>query len=103
MKNYDHQPLNRYGVDLDGTLAKGVWPQRHIGEPIKKNIDKLVDVFDAGYQIEIYRARPDSDRQMIEDWLVEHLVPFDTIRCGKPSYIKYFGDEAFNSKESSWL
>lgn len=80
------KPPNRYLVDLDGTLAKTIWPKRGIGAPIVENVRKYMELVDRhpNYDFEIYTARPDSDRPAVKAWLKENKIPFTYVRTGKP-------------------
>lgn len=95
--------LKWVGVDLDHTIAERLWPDPKIGAPIERNIGKLREVAEAGYKIIIFTARPWSDIMRIENWLIKHDIPFNKIICGKLLVKNYFGDEAYNSEEESWL
>jgi hypothetical protein len=99
--------LKWYGVDLDGTLATGVWtpetPGREIGEPIWVNVAKLREVRDAGYKVHIHTSRPWTDYQAIEAWLNYHRIPWDAIQCGKPLFHRYVDDRGIHADAESWL
>ena len=90
-------PLRRIGYDFDGTIAKSLWPIRHAGPPIKKNIELIKQQYEDGFEIEIFTARADSDREYLEDWLIRHDVPFSRVICGKPLFNEYYGNEAHNA------
>jgi len=91
------------GIDLDGTLAEAVWPDPGIGAPIARNVAKLNAVVSAGYKVVIHTSRPWSDYELIESWLNHHLIPFNTIVCGKLLVHRYVDDRAVHSEEDSWL
>ncbi len=92
-----------YSVDFDGVLAKSVWPDRGIGEPIPENLDKLREVVEAGHDVVIHTARPWSDQKRLEAWCELHEVPYKAIICGKFLAERYVDDKGINSQESSWL
>lgn len=93
-------------VDLDGTLAEGVWtPEsngREIGAPIQRNIDKLEELREAGYKIVIHTARGWEHYQSIESWLQYHDIHADRIVCGKLLAAVYVDDRAVESEQWSW-
>lgn len=99
--------LKRVGVDLDKTLAEGVWsadnPTRAIGAPIWKNVEKVNELAAAGWKIWIYTSRPDTDYEAIESWLIYWGIPFHGIRTGKPLFVAYFDDRGHNADEEDWL
>lgn len=97
--------LKWYGIDLDGTLARQIWPEVGIGEPIDENIAKMIEVYDAGYKIMIHTSRPWSDYEMVRGWLKEYnlLSMVKEIQCGKPLYLKYVDDKAVKADDESWL
>lgn len=99
-----NQPLNRAIIDFDGVLATNVYPKRHIGKPIIKNIIKLNELLEAGISIWVVSSRPSSDEPAVEEWLYRNQVPFDKLICGfKPLGDIYVDDKAINSEELSWL
>lgn len=99
--------LIRVGVDLDGTLAEPVWtpenPTDEIGAPIWRNVNKLVELHNAGYKIYIHTSRPDWQVELIEAWLEEHDIPYRDVRCGKPLFKLYIDDRARHADAESWL
>jgi hypothetical protein len=99
--------LKRVGVDLDGTLAQSVWtpesPGREIGMPIWENVEKVNELATAGWRIWIYTARPDTDYESIEQWLLFWGIPFHGILTGKPLLVALFDDRVHNASEEDWL
>lgn len=99
-------------VDLDGTLAEGVWtpdnPTSDIGN-VKVYSDGLTgkdkaDELDrAGYKIIVHTARSWTDYQNIEKWLIHNKIPFKAIVCGKLLVKEYVDDRGISAFESSWL
>jgi len=72
------------GVDLDGTLAyyDGWKGAEHIGDPIPKMLDRVVDWVSCCRKVKIMTARvspskPDHEecRRHIEAWLAKHVYP----------------------------
>lgn len=94
-----------YGVDLDGTLAEPVWPDPGIGDPIYDNVEKLLEIVEAGYKPRIHTSRTWADYEMIVAWLKEHNLwgVVRGIECGKPLYHRYVDDKSVNASEDSWL
>jgi len=94
-------------VDLDGTLAEPIWspenPTSAIGDPIGRNVVKLREAVRRGYKAVVHTARPWSDYEAIEAWLIANDVPFRAIVCGKLLAGLYIDDRARNADESSWL
>ena len=95
--------LTWVSIDLDGCLAESVWPELGIGEPIDRNVEQLIEVYKAGYNIMIHTSRHWGDYAMIEKWLDIHNIPYKMIVCGKPLVHRYFDDKAVNSAEESWI
>lgn len=83
--------------DLDGTLARSVWPNRGaIGAPIEQGIDLLRYYAKQGHRIEIYTARPRVDEDQIWWWVRYHGLPVDKVTCEKPFAGLYVDDRSFN-------
>lgn len=92
-----------YSVDFDGVLAESIWPDRGIGPAIPENIDKLMEVVEAGHDIVIHTARPWSDQKRLEAWCELHEIPYKAVICGKFLAERYIDDKAINSIKESWL
>ena len=94
-------------VDLDGTLAEGIWtpanPTREIGRPITINVAQTRELHDAGYKIWIHTSRPWTDYEIIETWLNFYKIPFNGIECGKFLALAYIDDRAIHSSVHGWL
>lgn len=99
--------LKWVGIDLDGTLALGVWtpdnPTSEIGDPIPENVEKALKVREAGLKIAIHTARPWTDYEGIEAWANYWDVPWDYIQCGKPLFVLYVDDRGRHESAESWL
>lgn len=91
------------GVDLDGTLAKDVWPDTGIGEPIWENVTKLDLAICAGYKVVIYTSRSWEMYETIEAWLNHWDIPWHRIVCGKLLVRAMIDDRAINAAEESWV
>ena len=94
-------------VDLDQTLAEGMWspsnPCRDIGLPITANVAKARQVHRAGYKIVVHTSRPWTDYEAVEQWLGYWDVPWRYIQCGKPLAALYVDDRGRHSESASWL
>lgn len=94
-------------VDFDGTLATGTWsienPTAVPGPPILDNVRKLDQLRAAGRKIIIHTARPSSDYELIESWLMFWGIPFDRIVTGKLLAARYIDDRAVPADAESWL
>lgn len=82
------------GVDLDGTLAeytewKGI---EHVGEPIKKMLERVKKMIQDGKTVKIFTARigEPKAKKHIEKWLedndiggleITNMKDFDMIEC----------------------
>ncbi len=113
--------LKWLAVDLDDTIAKGVWTPESadpgIGPPKWRNIDKMADAYHQGWKIIIHTSRPWHDYEMIESWLKhwDYLDPYDRlikvslaryvsrIVCGKLLAAAYIDDRAIHESEDSWV
>lgn len=99
--------LKWVGVDFDGTIAESVWtpenPTSQPGEPIWRNLGKLVQLADAGYKIVVHTSRPWSEYEVLETWLNHHGIPWHQIQCGKPLFALYVDDRGRHESAESWL
>lgn len=93
-------------IDLDGTIAQGIWtpenPTAEIGPPIEDNVVKLKKLVSQGWKIHIHTSRPWHDYERIETWLVFWHIPFDDIHCGKLLAGIYVDDRAVHESEEVW-
>jgi len=93
-------------VDLDGTLAQGIWtpdnPTSEIGPPIEKNVAKAKHLVDIGWKIVIHTARPWNDYERIETWLDFWKIPYSRIVCGKLLAGIYVDDRAVHADDTHW-
>lgn len=109
-KNYQQPPprgnLFWVYIDLDNTLAEGIWtpdnPVTDIGDPIDANVKKARHVAAEGFKIVIHTSRAWTDYEAIEYWLRYWQVPFDNIQCGKPLGALYIDDRARHSDAFDW-
>lgn len=93
-------------VDLDGTLAEGIWtpdnPTSAIGDPIRVNVVKLREAVAKGYKPVIHTSRPWTDYEAIEAWLIHNDIPFRNIVCGKLLAALYIDDRARHADDAHW-
>lgn len=94
-------------VDLDGTLATGVFdpenPRNDIGLPMWDNIKKTQRARDAGYKIVIHTSRPWWDYEAIEWWCQKYGVPVSRIVCGKLQAVAYIDDKNIPIDAENWI
>jgi hypothetical protein len=94
-------------VDLDGTLAEGVWtpdnPTAEIGPPREGVMKRVEELVYEGFKIVIHTSRPWTDYENIENWLKFWNIPFKLIVCGKLLAAVYIDDRAVSAFEDSWL
>lgn len=99
--------LKRIGVDLDGTLAEGVWtpanPTSEIGLPIWRNVWKLKELVAGGLKAWIHTSRPSTDYEAIEAWAKHFDIPISGIETGKPLFLLYIDDRGRHESAESWL
>jgi hypothetical protein len=94
-------------VDLDGTLAEGVWtpenPVDTIGAPIQHGLNQCARYSSVGWKIVIHTSRPWYHYEMIEEWLEKHGVPFRRIVCGKLFAHRYVDDRGVPANFPDWV
>ncbi len=90
--------LKWVGIDLDKTLAEGIWPELGIGEPMEGAREALEELHSLGLKAIIYTARPWSDYENIERWLNDHKMPFSRIVCGKALLLAMIDDRNIEYK-----
>lgn len=86
--------------DLDGTLAKSVWPltgPTAIGEPIPETVALLKQFAADGEPCSIWTSRPEDHRPQIMIWLIDNGLRDLIYRvvCEKPIY-------GLNVDDRSW-
>lgn len=98
--------LRWIGVDLDGTLAEGLWtpenPTTEIGDPIHENVAKLWSAVAMGYSAVIHTSRPWTEYEAVKGWLKHHEIPFREIQMGKPLFLTYVDDRAVHESSPDW-
>lgn len=97
MKLPAHNPEHPVvAFDFDGVLAENTWPDPRIGAPDQDALNAVLHYFDAGCEVIVFTARPDSHFPQIKRWLenrgVGHCIYEVTGR--KPQACLYFDDRA---------
>lgn len=99
-------------VDLDGTLADGIWtpdnPTSDIGPlktyPSGKTArDLCYQLIDAGYKIVVHTSRSWTDLENIERWLDFWEIPYRQVVCGKLLAAVYIDDRNKDIFDESWV
>lgn len=71
-------------LDLDNTLSdtrfNEVTGGYDLGKPFKATVEASNALFDKGWTVTIFTARPKSERRMVKKWLIENGVLFDGIK-----------------------
>ena len=100
--------------DLDGVICKTKKNNYIKAEPIKKNINKINELFEKGYFIKIFTARymgrnndniimaKRSAKKLTINQLKKWKVKFHKLYFGKPSSDLYIDDKNLNYK-SNWI
>ncbi len=105
MNKYNHKRTNDdlkwILCDLDCVLAKGIWPEEGIGDPIEGAVPAVNLLTSKGYKIIIHTARPWSDYENIENWLNDNGIIFSRIICGKP-LVKFSIDDRNLEFHGDW-
>lgn len=84
--------LSWLGIDLDKTIAQGVWPSAGIGKFDESWRKAITQAHKKGYKIVIYTARASGDYKAIKEWCRDNKIPFDQIITGKPLFKMTFDD-----------
>ena len=94
-------------IDLDGTLAEGIWtpenPTAAIGHPIWPNVAKCIKLASKGFKIVIHTSRGWTDYERIEEWAKHWEIPCSHIVCGKLLARAYIDDRNIDMNKESWL
>jgi len=76
--------------DFDKTICK----DDKFGEPNKRIIKLMEDLYCRGFFIIVYTSRRQCDEHKIERWLLENKASYDLIKRGKPEAVAYIDDRA---------
>jgi len=63
--------------------------------PVEETVRLMNDLREAGVYLVIHTARWEEDREVTEEWLREHEVPYDNLVMGKPSADLYIDDRNY--------
>ena len=78
------------GVDFDGTLCHGNWPD--IGEPNIRLINKLLKLQRKGYKIILWTCREGEPLHQAIEWCKEFNLVFDAINDNLPEIKELYGN-----------
>lgn len=85
--------LTWLAVDFDGTIASNSgYPDFIPDKPLEGVKEELQHLESQGYKIIIHTARPWADYHNIENFMLNHGLPFRRIVCGK-LLAKYYIDD----------
>ncbi len=95
-----------HGFDLDGTMAKddGWKGREYIGPPIKKIIEKIQKLQDAGKKVKVLTARAFDKKAIkpIQDWMKNNNIPLLEITNEKdPGMIDLHDDRAVQVRKNT--
>lgn len=80
------------GIDFDNTVARKVWPEEGIGEPLEGAVDAIREL-QRGNDVVLYTSRPGGHKFAMQRWLEDNGLKME-ILTGKPLFKAYIGDEA---------
>lgn len=102
----DDEKWRQIIVDLDGVLARSVWPFDESQIPHFPVVDGAVEalrkVKEAGYRIIVWTARDKGLEQVTREWLDRNGIPYDELWLDKPPYTVMVDDRALNF-DGSWV
>ena len=90
-------------VDIDETICISPDNRDYAkANPIKKNIEKINNLYDEGNEIIYWTARGTGSgidwREVTENQFVEWGVKYNSLKFGKPIYDIFIDDKNINSK-----
>ncbi len=91
-------------VDIDETICVTPDDRDYTqSTPIKKNIEKINDLYDAGHTIVYWTARGSGSRKdhskITQKQMKEWKAKFHELKLGKPMYDLFICDNAVNSRD----
>lgn len=85
--------LKWFGLDFDRTIADNTGaPDYTPTDPLPDAHEKTHLLTARGWKLIIFTARPWSEYELVESWLLHHDIPFRRIVCGKPLFRYYMDD-----------
>ena len=95
-------------VDIDGILTKeteGFGEEIYMSRtPNEQNIERLRTLHSSGKaRIILHTSRHEEDREVTEQWLKRHNIPYNEIVFGKPKADVYVDDKAVNQIDREFL
>ena len=85
----------KYLVDIDGILCKnGSHLEYSQAVPLKDNIRKINNLYEAGHKIIIYTSRLSIDAKVTKAWLDKNGVKYHEAIFDKPTADFYIDDKA---------
>ncbi|MDQ8203593.1 hypothetical protein [Pelagicoccus sp. SDUM812003] len=94
------------GVDLDGTLAEyhGWRGMEHIGPPVPRMKERVMEWIDKGFRVKIFTARACSEEGVghVKRWLAKHGFPdLDVTNVKDFDMAEYWDDRAVQVIENT--
>lgn len=85
-------------IDIDGVLCGSVFYSEdpdYMNRVKERGVDELIQYLrDNNFEIILYTARLEEDREVTEKWLKINGIKYDELVCGKPSANIYLDDRA---------
>jgi hypothetical protein len=101
-------------IDIDGVICTNTWGDYEKAVPIKKSINKINELFNAGNKIILFTARymgknnENADKAHSEGFeltklqLIKWGVKFHELKMGKPTYDILIDDKHYGYSEK-WI
>jgi len=89
-------------VDIDGTICENTFGNYKQAKPIKKNIEKINNLYNKGNTIVYWTARGSQTGldwyeltlMQLKEWNAKH----HSLKLGKPHYDLYIDDKSINAE-----
>lgn len=105
-KHDDEDSWNQGIIDLDGVMARSLWPFTDEEIPnfplVEKTVESLQRLKDAGIRIIIWTARSRRLESVTREWLDRNKIPYDELWMDKPPFLFFLDDRAVNF-DGSWI
>lgn len=90
-QRFNDRSYEIFAVDFDGVLCRGAWPE--IGEPLKYNIELVIELRRRGNKIILWSCRTGHQLEQAVEWCRERGLEFDAVNENLlESVIAYGGD-----------